>query len=377
MRRMLTGTCVAAVLGLSLTSCTQDVVGLSVPPTPTGLAYQLQPSGDPNAPSGILLSWDPVADANLEAYNVYSRASASDAWGLRGTTTSPTFHDSGVPDLDYYVTAVNTDGGESDPSDYVEVDERLRLEAPDSLTSISLNGAIHLSWTDNAYQAAPTGFDYYRVYSASYDLDNNVCGTDWALEGTTVSPEFLVGVLTNGVPRCFGVSAISVEGFESLWSPLRYDTPRPDGHNILLYTQAGSSVQSGFRFFRDLNNDHLAEPGELGIVGSASDTSMDLILTTDGGGNLLLTPQRTGDSLRAYVNGPIGNLTDIDVAPVGGYSSAPLLATPEWGYVVQMNGGDGYYRYGSLRLSAVGSNYVIFDWAYQTDPGNPELVRMR
>jgi hypothetical protein len=30
--------------------------------------------------------------------------------------------------------------------------------------------------------------------------------------------------------------------------------------------------------------------------------------------------------------------------------------------------------YGAIRVTAVGPNYIIFDWSYQTDPGNPELV---
>src|SRR5437868_3973292 len=83
---------------------------------------------------------------------------------------------------------------------------------PAALTSVSLNGAIHLSWTDNAFQSNPGAFLHYRVYSTSYDLDHNVCGTSWALEGTTVSPAFLASALANGQPRCFGVSSVSIEG---------------------------------------------------------------------------------------------------------------------------------------------------------------------
>jgi len=30
-------------------------------------------------------------------------------------------------------------------------------------------------------------------------------------------------------------------------------------------------------------------------------------------------------------------------------------------------------RYGALRVTHVGRDYVIFDWSFQTDPGNPEL----
>src|SRR5439155_150528 len=74
-----------------------------------------------------------------------------------------------------------------------------------------------------------------RVYSASYDLDRGLCGTDWFAEGTTVSHTFLVAQLRNGVPRCFATSAISTDGLESEWSPLWQDTPRPDGRNRLVW----------------------------------------------------------------------------------------------------------------------------------------------
>jgi len=69
-------------------------------------------------------------------------------------------------------------------------------------------------------------------------------------------------------------------------------------------------------------------------------------------------------------------LTSIDYAPDGGYSAAAVQALPGYGYVFQMTESDGYYRYGAIRVAAVGANYVIVDWAYQTDPGNPELVRV-
>jgi hypothetical protein len=39
-----------------------------------------------------------------------------------------------------------------------------------------------------------------------------------------------------------------------------------------------------------------------------------------------------------------------------------------------MDGGDGFLRYGAVRVTHVGQTFLIFDWAYQTDPGNPELL---
>ena len=41
-----------------------------------------------------------------------------------------------------------------------------------------------------------------------------------------------------------------------------------------------------------------------------------------------------------------------------------------------MNENDGFYRYGAVRVVAVGPDYVIFDWSYQPDRGNPELLRV-
>ena len=39
-----------------------------------------------------------------------------------------------------------------------------------------------------------------------------------------------------------------------------------------------------------------------------------------------------------------------------------------------MDGGDGFKRYGAVRVTHVGQDFLILDWAFQTDPGNPELI---
>jgi hypothetical protein len=38
-----------------------------------------------------------------------------------------------------------------------------------------------------------------------------------------------------------------------------------------------------------------------------------------------------------------------------------------------MSAADGLPRYGALRVTHVGQTFLIMDWAFQTDPGNPEL----
>ncbi len=356
-------------------ACVSDFTDVYVPAAPTALTYELEPSGQPLAPRGIILRWTPVDDANVIEYRIYSRGSASVGFGLRGATSSPSFHDDGQPHLEYFVTAVGAGGGESGPSNTIVVDERLRLPAPATLTSVSLNGAIHLEWADNAYQADPSGFAHYRVYSTTYDLDSNLCGTAWSLEGTTVAASFLAASLANGRPRCFAVSAITIEGFESLWSPLRYDTPRPDARNVIVYTTAGDPARSAFRFWLDANNDGRPGALELGVIGDASLGTLDFTVSKDQSGAVYLTPQRAAVTARLYDTTAVTDLTSIDIAPAAGYGRSALLARPMFGYVFQMNEGDGFYRYGAVRVTALGTDYVIMDWSYQTDPGNPELVR--
>lgn len=343
-------------------------------PPPENLRYTVTPGGPGNAPVATLLEWDLDPDPSIQVWNVYSRSGSSGTFGLRGTTTSNTFHDRGVPELQYYVTAVDAGGFESPPSETVTVDERLTLPAPADLSTTSLDGAIALFWDDNAFEEVPEGFANYRVYSAPYDLDRDRCG-EWVLDGTTVAPEFVSGALENGIPRCFGVSAVSIEGFESLWSPVRDDTPRPESRNVAVFTPTGDPTRSSFRFWRDVNGDRLVQRTELGLVGAGTATDADFVVERDLADRLVITPVRAAATVRAYRTSPIPDLTSIDIAPLSGYARTGVNAEPGWGYVFELNEGDGFPRYGAIRTTHVGRDLVILDWSYQTDPGNPQLLR--
>ncbi|MGH7646232.1 MAG: fibronectin type III domain-containing protein [Gemmatimonadales bacterium] len=361
---------------LSLAACQATTLFTDAPAAPVDLTYQLEPSGDPDRPAGIILAWAPGLEGDVAAYRVYSRGSTGEGFASRGETTSNTFHDNGVPHLQYYVTALDFDGNESAPSNAVTIDERLQLPAPTVLTSISLNGAIHLGWTDNAYESAPARFSWYRVYSTTYDLDRGLCGTQWSLEGTSVAPEFLAGVLVNGAPRCFGVSALSREGYESLWSPLRQDTPRPDARNVLVVAIEEDAAAAGFRFWDDGNGDGVAQRSELGLVLAGDRSDIDFFVQWDAAlGVVSLAPKFAGTRVRFYADAPIADLTSIDFAPAAGYGRTTLQALPGFGYVFEIVEG-GSVRYGGLRVTHVGRGYLIFDWSFQSDPGNPELIRM-
>ena len=359
----------AAAAVAALTACgSGNFVGPNNIAPPTGLTYQLLPSGDPANPEGIQLRWDPTTDSRVTNYVVYSRASTTDPWARRGETTSASFEDLGTPDLQYYVTAQAADGSESAPSATVTVDPSNQLPAPAGLAAIALNQAAQYSWSANARLADPAGFAYYRVYSTLYDLDNNVCNPNWVLEGTTVSEDFISSGLPNGVPRCFTVSAISQDGHESDWATPATATPRYDARNVLMYPSQDQPTLSGFAFF-------VPSSSQYGAILPATDPNVDFRVDRHSDGSLWMVPVRTGTSVALYSTSPIADLTSINLAPVSGYSTGAIEAVPGYGYVFQTTLSDGLH-FGGLRVTAATSSYLIFDWSYQTDPGNPELRRI-
>jgi hypothetical protein len=249
------------------------------------------------------------------------------------------------------------------------------LPTPTGLLSTSLDGAVALTWDDDAFRSDPNRFQRYQVYSTTYDLDANTCGSSYTLEGTTVAPEFVVGALNNGVPRCFAVSAVAVDGTESARSAPRNDTPRPDSRNVVVNVRQSQDAGSGFRFWDDLNGDGRVQANELGLLRNGSDLSIDFSVERDNAGVVSFVPVRPNVTL-AYFNPQspfVADLTSIDIAPTAGFARGGLPAVPGYGYVFQMPGPDGFARFGAIRPQHVGQTFVILDWSYQTDPGNPEL----
>ena len=254
-------------------------------------------------------------------------------------------------------------------------------DVPATLSSTTLDHAVALTWSDNSYTADPANFQNYRVFSTTYDLDNDLCGS-WRLEGTTVAPEFIVGALTNGVPRCFTVSAVSVTGAESARSTVQADTPRPDARNVVVYPIEVLPDSSGFRFWDD-DGDSQVEDGELGRIRAGAATDIDFFVDRDATGSLFFNPVRAGTGVEPYGDVPVEDLTSVDEAPCiagaspgecAAYLTSPLQALPGFGYVFETDGGDGFIRYGAVRVTHVGQNFLILDWSFQTDRGNPELM---
>lgn len=355
-----------AVVALAACSTSDRVTGSNFNLTPpSNLSYQLIPSGNADAPEGIDLRWDPVNDPNIADYAVFSRASASDQWSLRAQTTSPSFEDLGQPDLQYYVASEAADGSLSAPSNVVTVDNTNKLPPPEDLSAIALDGAVELSWSPNARLANPSAFSYYRVYSTVYHAAQNLCDTQWVLEGTTVSEDFIASGLPNGQPRCFDVSAISFDGHESDWPTPIAIAPSASG-DVVVFSSQDSLAKSGFSFGSS------ASPRSMSASGARTDIDFRVDRHADGG--MWIVPVKSQTTVALYSAEPIPTLSAMSVAPSSGYSSGAIQAKAKLGYVLQTARSDGMH-YASMRVAAVGHNFIVFEWSYQRNPGDPVFHR--
>jgi hypothetical protein len=354
---LLVATLVVPLAACDLTDPSVDVN------SPSNLRYQLIPSGDPSAPSGVILSWDPPTSGLAVAYDVFGRVSTSSDWALRATTTSPSFHDE-FPELQYYVVANDEQGNPLGQTNILTIDTQSELPAPLGLHSISLNGAVQLAWSSNAVDANRSAFAYYRVYSSSFDAAHSSCAS-WSLEGSTVSDAFLSGNLVNGVTRCFAVSAVSRDGHESGWSATTYDTPRYDARNVLVYSHDIRADSSGFSFYDEASRTY-------GKVMVATSSAADFTIDRHADGTLWFKPARTDVLMATYGTTPVADLTSIDRAQVSALSSVTIEALPGYGYVFSTRKSDGVH-YAAARVAYVAQNYIVFDWSYQSAMGNIEL----
>jgi hypothetical protein len=357
-----------AIAALVALAACEDILGPGGDPdAPANLTYQLTPSGNPDAPLAVLLTWDVPASGRAASFNVYGRTGPGAAWQLRATTTSPTFHDAGVPDLEYYVATRDDQGDELGRSNVVTIDLHATVPAPLGLHTISLNAAIQLAWNSNAVDALHGAFDHYRVYSTSYDGTRGVCTSSWVLEGTTASDGFLAANLVNGASRCFAVSTVTREGHESPWSEAHLDTPRFDARNALVYSTAARTDSAGFLFLDESSH-------ALGVVVASARPDLDFTIERRADGSLWITPGRSGSTLALYSTQPVVELTSIDRAPASGFGTGALQARPGFGYVFKLQKADGVH-FAALRVAFLAADYVVFDWAYQSGIGNPELSR--
>lgn len=361
----------AAALAMLVAACEEDylVVG-SVPAAPEDLEGSYYAYG-------VDLSWRLGASWNGEAFRVYGKRAREQTFLLIAETTSCIdgwcgYRDANVSPgvvYEYYVAAVDPDSGTEAESAYsveVRVPRPVPPPVPTGSRAVALDNAVYLRWDDEP--SAEEDFSVYRVYVRR---DNETF-----LLGETDSPGFVDLLAENGVTYTYLVASLDDQGHESDYGEAASATPRPDYYGELVYAYQDSAELSGFHF-RDADSVAAVVPGH--------DPARHFRLEADSAALWLVPGPRTevhGESrwTTALSCGPGSDSECVawQVAPSSGYAPAPIEVGPSLAYVFRTIGEDGEARYGLVRIAFVGVDQAgrelaVFDWAYQTQPGNPSL----
>ncbi len=222
--------------------------------------------------------------------------------------------------------------------------------APRGLYSVTGDQSVTLRWLSNT-ESGITGYRVYRDTSATPD------GPYYQV-GTTSGISFVVTGLRNGRTLFFAVSALGAGGESDLSYETVYDTPRPAGTGAAMVNYRGDSGGTGWDF-----SAMLARPW-------ASLQADVLYSDTLGFAEIYAADASTDIQDAGYSS----TLDAVDYAPAGGWSpTGSVEAIPGHCYVVWTR--DNHFA--KFRVTSADSISTVFDWAYQTDPGNGELRARR
>lgn len=349
-----------------------------------GVVVVEDPPGAPRAvlatyyAGSVTVSWELAPDWDGEAFRVYSKRTTDSDWFFIAEVTSCIGGFCSYEDLnvvsdvtyEYYVAAVG--GGTETASDVVSVfvPTFTPPPVPDAPRVIALDGANYLTWDTNARDGA-ADFSYYTVY-----LDDG--GTTFLL-GETDSEGFLDERAENGSTYSYFVTSVDDDGHESDGSLLASGTPRPDYHGEWMYADGDQPSMSGFRFSSD--------ESEIPII-PGDDLARDFRLESDGVQWWLVPGPNAQVSVSDWLTtalkcgpGADATCTDVSVAPTGdiNYTTADAELFASTTYVIRVEDSPGVYNYGAIRVEFLGFDgsdaIMIFDWAFQLQSSNPNLVQ--
>ncbi|MDT8323507.1 MAG: hypothetical protein RRA94_05315 [Bacteroidota bacterium] len=217
---------------------------------------------------------------------------------------------------------------------------------PVGIVSVSLDNAVELSWYENQ-EADIAGYNVYVSdrYNGSYDLI-----------GSTRTATYLDRGATNGITAYYAVTAYDVRGNESdLSRDVAYDTPRPEGRGVVITDRYFNAARAGYDF------------SEYSVLHYDTDFTDVFFETASSGAPFLVVWDDTDIQDMGYT----ASIDEISSAPAEGWNpTGDALVVRGHTYVIRTF--DNHYA--KIRIVEVGSNSIVFDWAYQVATGNPELI---
>ena len=329
----------------------------------------------------VTVYWELASGWNGETFRIFGKRVGDGSFLLIAEVTSCSVGSCEYTDTnivsdvsyDYFVSALDPDTGaetDSDRTVRVSVPSFSPPPVPTGLEVVALDATNYIRWNDDARSASD--FSAYRIYLLSDQ------GATQTLLGHSDSPGFLDALAENGVTSSYGVSSVDLFGHESETSGSAQGTPRPDFTAELVYSFMDEPDSSGFRF---------SESDQLDPVVSGGSLTRHFRLETDPSGWRLVP----GPSAEVFPEGVFTTVLkcgvaadaqcqDWTTAPLSGYSAVEIAVETEFTYMWRVFEGDGVARFGAIRVTLLGTDQsgaalMIFDWAYQLQGGNPQLVK--
>jgi hypothetical protein len=223
---------------------------------------------------------------------------------------------------------------------------------PDGVFSVTGDHLVTIYWNSNQ-EGDLAG---YRVYRGNEDISGPYFPIAEVSANTTSYDDTDVN---NGDTWFYAVSAFDTHGHESdLNAEDVFDTPRPEGFDLVLGNLGQDPLHAGYDF-SSLSN----------LAQSVAANTTDIYFE-DVSGVKYIVAKGSGVDIQDY---GLIDLIGVDWAPNIGWAPSKMVeAIAGHSYIVRIS--DGQTNYAKFFVNGAPTSTVTLDWAYQTAPGNPELL---
>jgi hypothetical protein len=237
---------------------------------------------------------------------------------------------------------------------------------PTGVFSVTGDGQVTVYWND-LDEADLAGYAVYRSLDGATYHHVRDLGRDENFDEDTGLHHYVDTDVTNGSTYYYAVTSFDSSNNESAPNYAAYDTPRPAGTSVELFNPDVAPALSGFDFSalesgRVSGNSPAADIGVVWEVGTPFvESARPSIVSLQDYGTVMNDDQ-------------VINLDWVSFAPLNGYSTtgrAELILGHA--YVVRITESPTDVHYAKFAVTAVRTNSVVIDWAYQQANDNREL----
>ncbi len=215
---------------------------------------------------------------------------------------------------------------------------------PSGIEVLNGDNRVDISWNPNR-ESDIAGYNVY--YNYTYE-------GKYTLIGSTSGTYFADVEAVNGNKYYYAVAAYDYNGNESELSyDVIYSTPRPEGYNQAIFDYIRFPNNSGYTFTTYSTVPYDAQ-------------DVDFFFELYQGTGYI----RVYDDTDIQDMGPTSDIYDIPYAPQSGWVFQEYIeAYAGHTYVIRTIEN----KFAKIRIDQINADGIVFDWAFQTVPGEPQL----